>query len=191
MLSRKITFVLACAAIVMTGALVSFAAEEVTIGAQSPEAGQKDSAVTTVAPQEAVPAQSESDTQWAWGEVVSLDAAAKTITLKYLDYETDQEKDIILAADDKTVFENIKGFEDIKVKDALSVDYAVTPDGKNIARNIGLENPESSAVLPAQTVEAKNSEAETVSGEQASVPEADKTGQPDTAGEAEELSAQE
>jgi hypothetical protein len=191
MLSRKIVFVLACVAVVMTGALVSFAAEEVTIGAQGPESGQEESAVTTVAPQETVPAQSESDTQWAWGEVVSLDETAKTITLKYLDYETDQEKDIILVLDDKTVFENIKGFEDIKVKDALSVDYTVAPDGKNIARNIGLENPESSAVLPAQTAEAKNSEPETVSGQQAPVQEADKTGQPDTAGEAEEFSAQE
>lgn len=191
MLFRKITFVLACAVVVMTGALVSFAAEEVTIGAQGQESGQEESAVTTVAPQETVPAQSESDTQWAWGEVVSLDEAAKTITLKYLDYETDQEKDIILVSDDKTVFENIKGFADIKVKDALSVDYTVTPDGKNIARNIGLENPESSAVLPAQAVEANNPEAETISSQQAPVQEAANTEQPDTAGEAEELSAQE
>jgi len=130
--------------------LIAFAAEESKVSVGNPVASPADSAASVSAPQ--VPLQNENDTQWAWGEVVSLDTAAKTITLKYLDYETDQEKNIVLSADEKTTFENIKSLDDIKVKDTLSIDYMVGPDGKNTARNIGLESPDSSVAVP-QAVE--------------------------------------
>jgi len=110
----------------------------------------------------------DTNTQWAWGEVVNIDGAGKTVTLRYLDYETDQEKDIDISVDGNTSFENIDGFDDIKVKDTLSIDYTPGPDGKNIARDIGLENTDSSSAAPAQTVD---DDKQAVSSEAAAEPD--------------------
>lgn len=97
-----------------------------------------------------VPTQNENNTQWAWGEVTNLDDQAKIITLKYLDYETDQEKELLLAVDEKTTYENIKSFDEIKVKDTLSVDYTAGPGDKYIAKNISLERPDAIPPVPSQ-----------------------------------------
>ncbi|MDD5692134.1 MAG: hypothetical protein PHP10_03035 [Candidatus Omnitrophica bacterium] len=99
------------------------------------------------------PAQNENNAQWAWGEVTNLDGQAKTLTLKYLDYETDQEKELILAVDENTTYDNIKNFDEIKVKDALSVDYAAGPGDKYIAKNISLETPDTTVPQPAASTE--------------------------------------
>lgn len=93
--------------------------------------------------------EAEPETQWLWGEVSSVDVQKKEILLKYLDYETDQEKEITIAVDEKTTFENAKSLEDIEPQDDLSIDYTVTSDGKNIAKNISLEKPETEEALPA------------------------------------------
>jgi len=92
--------------------------------------------------------QKEADMQWAWGEVTNLDNQAKTVTLKYLDYETDQEKELVLIIDEKTAFENIKDFSELKLKDTLSVDYIIEADNKNIAKNISFEKPDVSSPAP-------------------------------------------
>ncbi len=117
--------------------------------AQDPAAPPIDSAVVASIPQ--VSTQNEINMQWVWGEVVSLDSQAKTIILKYLDYETDQEKELTLVTDEKTTYENIKGFDEIKVKDILSIDYAVGPENKNVAKNINLEKPD--ALPPAKVLQ--------------------------------------
>ena len=90
----------------------------------------------------------ESQMQWAWGEVVDLDNQVKTVTLKYLDYDTDQEKVLVLLVDEKTVFENIQDFNALKLKDTLSIDYIVGEGSKNIAKNINFEQPD----IPAAAV---------------------------------------
>ena len=89
--------------------------------------------------------QEEPQTQWLWGEAVSVDATNKTLSVKYLDYETDQEKDIAITTDDQTSYENVNSLSEIKIKDALSIDYIVSADGKNIAKLISVEKPESPA----------------------------------------------
>jgi len=96
------------------------------------------------------------ETQWLYGEVVSVDAAAKTVTIKYLDYEADKEKEAVIIIDDKTSFENAASLADIKPKDALSVDYTVGKDGKYTAKDISVEKPQEgeSAPLPPTTQEA-------------------------------------
>jgi len=115
----------------------------------------------------------EGDSQWVWGEVVSLDSQAKTITLKYLDYETDQEKELVLIVDNRTAYENVKSFDEIKVKDTLSIDYTVALDGKNIAKNIGLESPDSSSAVPAKVVEeVKPADTQAAPNQPATSPEA-------------------
>jgi hypothetical protein len=97
-------------------------------------------------PAEEVP--SEPETLWIWGEVVSVDAAAKKVLVKYLDYETDTEKEINIVVDDKTTYENVKSVDEIKPQDTLSIDYMISPDGSNIARNISVEKPEGIQTLP-------------------------------------------
>ena len=93
----------------------------------------------------------ESETQWLWGDVVSVDTVAKKILVKYLDYETDTEKEINIEVGDNTSFENVKAIGEIKPMDILSIDYIVSPDGKNIAKNISIEKPEGSEALPQDT----------------------------------------
>jgi len=86
---------------------------------------------------------SEPEVQWLWGEVVSVDAPNKTVLVKYLDYETETEKEISINVDDKTTYENVKSIDEIKPQDTVSIDYIVNPDAKNLAKNISLEKPES------------------------------------------------
>lgn len=96
-----------------------------------------------LAPQE----DEDSDVQWVWGEVAGLDVANKIITLKYLDYETSEEKQISLVVNSLTGYESVKSLEEIGLKDTLSVDYIIS-NGKNIAKNISLEKPENTSVTP-------------------------------------------
>ena len=92
--------------------------------------------------------QAEPQTQWLWGEVVSVDVANKTLVVKYLDYEIDQEKDITITTDESTTYENVNSLSEIKINDALSIDYIVSADGKNIAKLISVEKPESVETQP-------------------------------------------
>ena len=102
---------------------------------------------------------SEPETQWIWGEVVSADSASKSVAIKYLDYETDQEKDMTIGVDEKTTYENIKSIDEIKPKDTLSIDYIAGTDGKNVAKNISLEKPES-APAPQEAAPSKETSPE-------------------------------
>ncbi|MFA5090556.1 MAG: hypothetical protein WC510_05970 [Candidatus Omnitrophota bacterium] len=84
----------------------------------------------------------EPEPQWLWGEVVSVDAASGELTVKYVDYETDSEKELTIHADSKTAYINVKSLLEIKPQDTLSIDYAVSSDGRNIAINVVLEKME-------------------------------------------------
>jgi len=98
----------------------------------------------------------EEEYQWAWGEVVSVDAQNKLINIKYLDYESDTEKEMSFVIDEKTNFEGVNSLSDIKVNDTVSIDYIIK-DNKNIARTISVEKPEdvtteaTSNLTPAET----------------------------------------
>lgn len=86
--------------------------------------------------------QAEPETLWLWGEVVSVDPQKNEILIKTPDYETDQEKEIAVIVDGNTVFENVASLSEIKPNDTVTIDYMVSSDGKNIAKNINLEKPE-------------------------------------------------
>jgi len=108
---------------------------------------------TVVASDQQATSPKESEMQWAWGEITNLDSQVKTVTLKYLDYDTDQEKEMVLAVDEKTTFENIQNFDELKLGDTLSIDYIIGAESKNIAKNISFEKPDLSSV---PTSEAEN-----------------------------------
>jgi hypothetical protein len=136
-------------AVVLSGFVVVMMAIAQIVFAEELAAAPADPAVIDSNQQSA--SQKETDMQWAWGEVTNLDNQTKAVTLKCLDYETDQEKELVLIADEKTTFENIKDFNELKLKDTLSIDYIVGVDNKNIAKNISFENPDASSSAPVQS----------------------------------------
>ncbi len=81
------------------------------------------------------------DLKWVLGEVMNIDLENKVISVKYLDYEDGEEKNISLLTGPDTTFENIKSLEEIKPQDYLSFDYILTQDGKNLAKVISLDKP--------------------------------------------------
>lgn len=112
--------------------------------------------VSLVASQET---QTEPETQWLWGEVVYMDTQNKNISVKYLDFETNQEKEISLDVDEKTTYENIKSLDEIKPKDNVSIDYILGSGGKNIAKNIVIEkSEETTAFSPAEEIPPEKTE---------------------------------
>lgn len=96
----------------------------------------------------------EVDLLWLWGEVVSVNNLKNELKVKYLDYETDTEKEIIMTIDEKTTFENVKSLSDIKPQDTVSIDYILTGDGKNLVKNLSVERPD----LEGQALEGNLSE---------------------------------
>jgi hypothetical protein len=111
-------------------------------------AGVAFSQETTETAKEAPEPQNESDVQWLWGEVVSVDLQSKSFIVKFTDWETEQEKEVKIDINDKTAFENINSLDEVKPNDTLSVDYIVATDGKNIAKIISLEKPEEQEAPP-------------------------------------------
>lgn len=84
----------------------------------------------------------EPETQWLWGEIVSLDTQKNEMVVRYPDYETDTEKEITISVNDKTTYENVKSIDEIAPKDTVSIDYVVGTEGKNTAKNISAEKGE-------------------------------------------------
>lgn len=87
-------------------------------------------------------AKEEPEMQWLWGEVVSVDNQKNVLLVKYLDYESDTEKEMAITVDNETTYENTKTLIDIRPSDIVSIDYVSRRDGSNIAKTIGVEKPE-------------------------------------------------
>lgn len=79
--------------------------------------------------------------QWLWGEVVSVDPGQKNLTVKYLDYDTDEEKTMVLLVTNATTFQEASGLEAIKAQDTVSVEYVVK-ENRSYARDITVEQIE-------------------------------------------------
>lgn len=88
---------------------------------------------------------SEPETQWVMGEVVSVDSVAKTVAIKYLDYETYEDKEMIVSIGEGTTLENFNSLDELAQGNNVSIDYIVTEDGTNLAVTIGLEAQEGQA----------------------------------------------
>lgn len=97
--------------------------------------------------QAALPPQEE--VSWLWGEVKVVDPVSSSLTVLYMDYQTDEEKELLLIIDANTQFEAVQGLNAVKIGDTASIDY-VTENGKNIAKNISIETIEAMPEAPAQ-----------------------------------------
>lgn len=84
---------------------------------------------------------SETEMQWLWGEIVSVDTQKNELTVKCLDYETEEEKEISIILNEQTLYENVSALSEIASQDVASIDYIVGSDGKNIAKVISVEKP--------------------------------------------------
>ncbi|MBU0504064.1 MAG: hypothetical protein ABH882_02405 [Candidatus Omnitrophota bacterium] len=84
----------------------------------------------------------EPEVQWLWGEVLAANPADKTMLVKYVDYDSDIEKEMIITTDSQTTYENVRSLEQVKPQDTVSVDYVLGGDGGNLAKNISVEKPE-------------------------------------------------
>ena len=142
-------------ALISTSASLVFSADEITAGT-SPREVQAASGQPSVLTEESTEAQDPLDLQWVWAEVVALHPERNQLTLKYLDYDADTEKEMVMDVDGKTAYENVKSLSDIKVGDAVSVDYLIDTSGNNIARNINVEKAE--VLSPAAAQEEVNPE---------------------------------
>lgn len=111
-------------------------------------------------PQAVEPPAPEEEVSWLWGEVKAVDPAASSLTVMYMDYQTDEEKEMVLTVDARTQFEAINGLSGIKVGDTASIDYAVE-GGRNVARNISIETIEAMPEAPAQPEETEKGPAPT------------------------------
>ena len=111
----------------------------------------------TIAPVEEYP-----QLEWLWGEVVSVDVDNNKITVKYPDYETDQDKEITLLVNVKTRYSNISSLGELKPQDTLSIDYRVSVSGENIAENISLDKPDEEGGVGSSDVSAEEVQQETV-----------------------------
>lgn len=169
--SKRVLIVGMTAFLIFAGAKVVFSQEQ-AVG------------TNTVVESGTVPQDKELETQWIYGDVINLDPQNKTIMVKTLDYETDREKEIAIAIDEKTTFENIKSLDEIRPNDTVSIDYIVTADGKNLARNISLETSEAQVIPKTigieqpqiQTAPATEVSKATTTVETSQVPEAPPSG---------------
>ena len=87
------------------------------------------------------PALDEENVSWVWGEVKAIDPALSTVTVVYMDYQSDEEKDLFLSVNSGTKFEGAADINSLKVGDTAGIDYEIR-DGKNIAKNISVEKLE-------------------------------------------------
>ena len=78
---------------------------------------------------------------WVWGEVKNVDYSSSNFTILYMDYQTDDEKELTLAVNQDTKFEGISDFNSLKAGDTAGIDYLTDID-KNIAKNISVEKLE-------------------------------------------------
>jgi hypothetical protein len=93
-------------------------------------------------PEATTPPAASSDIQWLWGEVVSADFQKNELLIKYVDYDTDTERNVTITVSDKTTYENVKSLLEVKPQDMVSIDYTIDSQGRNIARNVSVEKPE-------------------------------------------------
>jgi hypothetical protein len=121
--------------------------------AEEDSAAVEQGVASEISEQNTVPeAKAEAEIQWLWGEVVSVDPLNNKLIAKYLDYETDSEKEISLVVDDQTTYENIKSLAELKTLNTISVDYALGRDGRYLIKNISVEKLEGP---PAQAEEGQ------------------------------------
>ncbi|MDP1852880.1 MAG: hypothetical protein Q8L26_01535 [Candidatus Omnitrophota bacterium] len=138
-MKNYIFIIVAGVILVLSGTVFSFAQDTNQTEVVLPEAKEAGELTAQEAENKTDAAASEENLEWVWGDVVSVDAVENKFTVKYPDYETDAEKEIIFYTDERTVFENAQSLGEIQPPDSASVDYFIDIGGRNIARLVSVE----------------------------------------------------
>jgi len=79
-------------------------------------------------------AQEEDQFFYSYGEVLSV--AQDQIMVREFDYATGEEKDVVYYISADTILDSVESVDQIKPSDLVDVEFMVSEDGKNIAREI-------------------------------------------------------
>ena len=79
------------------------------------------------------------EAQEAYGEVVSVDAAAASIAITEYDYEKDEDVNNTYTVDSAATYENVKSLGEVKVGDWVALTIKPQAEGKNIATSVYVE----------------------------------------------------
>ena len=79
-------------------------------------------------------AQDEDQFLYSYGEVLSV--AQDQIMVREFDYATGEEKDVVYYITADTILDSVESVDQIKPSDLVDVEFMVSEDGKNIAREI-------------------------------------------------------
>jgi len=102
----------------------------------------------------------QSNTDWLWGEVVSVDVNASSLLVSYLDFNLDEEKQIVIKIDAQTVLEGAKSVAEISAGDIVSIDFVKENETTNLGKKVLVEKPDSVDLIAKS--ESKADEAKTV-----------------------------
>ena len=79
-------------------------------------------------------AQDEDQFLYSYGEVLSV--AQDQIMVREFDYATGEEKDVVYYITADTILDSVESVDQIKPSDLVDVEFMVSEDGKNIAKEI-------------------------------------------------------
>ena len=85
----------------------------------------------------------EVNTDWLWGEVVSVDVSANNLMVRYLDFNIDEEKEATIRIDAQTILEGVKSVAEISAGDIVSIDFVKESDTINLGKKVLVEKPDS------------------------------------------------
>lgn len=114
------------------------------------------------------------DLQEAYGEVVSIDAAAGAITITEYDYEKDEDVNKAYKIDKAAAYENVKSLSEVKVGDWVALTLKTQKDGASLATSVYVERYDigEESAPPAPTVQTETPEPQvTEAPEQLPAPE--------------------
>ena len=117
------------------------------VGVQN-EPGGPAAEVPPAVPVEETSLAAAENVQWVWGEVIEVDKAASKIKVRYLDYESDAEKEEFFIIDKDTQLENLNSIADINITDSVGIDYTLDKDGQRTVKSISVEKASPSLKQP-------------------------------------------
>ncbi|MGD9015303.1 MAG: hypothetical protein PVI33_04710 [Candidatus Omnitrophota bacterium] len=80
--------------------------------------------------------------EWLLGDVIAIDSENNQLRVGYIDYDTEEEKEISIQVDVQTGYDNVSSLGEIKINDVVSVDYIADSQGQAIALNIRVDKSE-------------------------------------------------
>ena len=85
-------------------------------------------------------AQDEDQFLYSYGEVLSV--AQDQIMVREFDYATGEEKDVVYYITADTILDSVESVDQIRPSDLVDVEFMVSEDGKNIAKEILIDKIE-------------------------------------------------